>query len=104
MLLEKVEKRVGHPLRHKKTPMKEKREERDKQRATEHGEYAGECAEWIGALFWIARGTRFDLLYVVHLLSTRLTTWSAEEDDILYRCMQYLRAHPQVGLTFSILH
>ena len=64
-----------------KTPMKEKREERDKQRALEYGEFSGEAAEWIGALFWIARGTRFDLLYCVHLLSTRLASWSAEEFD-----------------------
>ena len=84
--------------------MKEKREERDKQRALEYGEFTSEAAEWIGALFWIARGTRFDLLYCVHLLSTTLVTWSAEEDDILYRRMQYLKAHPTVGITITVCH
>ena len=30
--------------------------------------------------------------------------WSAEEDDILYRCMQYLKAHPTVGITMTVCH
>ena len=33
-------------------------------------------------------------------MSTRLSIWSAEEDDILYRVMQYLKAQPCVGITF----
>ena len=104
MPIAKYEKRIGHSLRSMKTPMKEKREERDKKRAEEIGEYAEEAADWIGTLLLIARGTRGDLLYVVYLLSTRLAIWSAEEDDILWRAMQYLKAHPFVGIAFCVCH
>ena len=72
-LIAKLENRVGNILRHVKTPMKERREERDKKRAEEVGAYAEEAAEWIGALFWIARGTRFDyfMLYTCFPLGWR---------------------------------
>ena len=41
------------------------------------------AGEHIGALLWVGRGTRPDVLTAVTRLASRLTKWSAYEDRLL---------------------
>ena len=58
------------------------------------------CAELGGKIMWPARGTRFDLLTAAGKIAQRYTCWTRQDDHLVYRVFQYLKATPSLGLGF----
>ena len=66
------------------------------------GERARDCRTHVGALMYIARGTRPDVTFGVNRLARQVTCWSKTDDADLAHMMGYLKGTSSHGLDMRV--
>jgi hypothetical protein len=85
--VERLEKRLGRPLREFTTPQKVRPDGSDDILSDQRGVLFEDAPEFVGIGFWVVRCTRPDANHTVQKLAQRLTIWT-KEDDALLRLLQ----------------
>jgi hypothetical protein len=104
LAVEKFEKRLNRSMKGISTPMKSKREKQDYDKAEVQGDFYEDAPEHIGVLYWLARGTRPDIIKAVQSIAQHLHSWTVEDDEALIRIFRYVKSTSGMGVVYNVCH
>ena len=92
----------GKPLREAETPSLANDSATCPEIDEAPGVFGDVAASIVCALLYVARCTRFEILFAVCRMTRYTTKWTKRQDMWLYRCLGYLKKYPNFVLHFII--